>query len=70
MNEWKICAEFIDITNNACGLFICVFCDVTYNFLPGNEWVLSQHPGWRSALTSFFVIGLIRSIYSVWKSQE
>lgn len=67
MNKLEIFASGFCAAVNAYALFISVFGDFTLVLITKAEWVLSEHPGWRFALASFFLVGLVCSIYSAWK---
>lgn len=67
MNKWEIFMQGFSSAFNSCALFISVFGDFRVKLITGAEWVLSEHPGWKFALASLFFVGLVYSIYSVWK---
>lgn len=67
MNKWEIFASGFCAAVNAYALFISVFGDYRVKLITGAEWVLSEHPGWKFALVSLFLVGLVCSIYSVRK---
>ena len=67
MNKLEIFASGFCAAVNAYALFISVFGDFTLVLITKAEWVLSEHPGWRFALASFFLVGLVCSIYNAWK---
>lgn len=70
MNKWGIFASGFCAAVNAYALFISVFGDFTLVLITKAEWVLSEHPGWRFALASFCLVGLVCSIYSAWSTEE
>lgn len=70
MNKLEIFVSGFCAAVNAYALFISMFGDFTLVLITKAEWVLSEHPGWRFALASFFLVGLVCSIYSAWKGQE
>lgn len=59
---WGICTCI-----NFNGLMFALLGDLKYERITGAEWVLSEHPAWKFALISLFLVGLVCSIYSVWK---
>ena len=67
VNKWEIFMQGFFSAFNSYALFISVFGDYRVKRITGAEWGLSEHPAWRSALASFFLVGLVCSIYSVWK---
>ena len=70
MNKWEIFMQGFFSAFNSYALFISVFGDYRVKLITGAEWVLSEHPGWKFALVSLFLAGLVCSIYSVRKGQE
>lgn len=69
MNKWEIFMQGFFSAFNSYALFISVFGDYRVKLITGAEWVLSEHSGWKFVLISLFLVGLVCSIYSVWKGQ-
>ncbi|PWT37229.1 hypothetical protein DKZ35_06270 [Limosilactobacillus reuteri] len=67
MNKWEIFMQGFFSAFNSYAFFISVFGDYRVKLITGAEWVLSEHSGWKFVLISLFLVGLVCSIYSVWK---
>ena len=67
MNKWEIFMQGFFAAFNSYALFISAFGDYRVKLITGAEWVLSEHPGWKFSLVSLFLVGLVYSIYRVWK---